>query len=288
MASGTLGTGGRTVSGPGSGRRVAELTGKTAGLAAQQPLYRQLYRVIADQVATGALIHGDRLPPERDLCKRFRVGRATVRRALAELEADGIIESFVGRGTFVSAGPVSESNVLEGLAELAAARGLTVTSRVLRAETCPATPEEGELFRVAPGSPMFHLDRVRLLDGYEFAFAETRVSEARIPEISSVDFSTASLYEVLAQADAEPVRAEYTIWATPADDRMARLLAINPGEAVLMSTTSAYDRNRRLVEVSVVTYRADRYRMRTVMTKRPTAQAPRRTVPRGTTDRGKR
>jgi GntR family transcriptional regulator len=257
---------------PGVGdRHGATLGAHAAGLtAAQQPLYRQLSRLIRDQIVTGALAEGDRLPAERDLCRRFRVGRNTVRRALAELEADGLIESLVGRGTFVSAGPVSESNDLEGLTGLAATRGLTVTSQVLRAETCPATAEEADLFRVAPGSPVFHLDRVRLLDGYEFAFAETRVSEAQVPGISGIDFSTASLYDALDRADAGPVRAEYTVWAMPAGERLARLLAIEPGDAVLMSSTSAYDRLRRLVEVSLVTYRADRYRMRTVMTRRAT------------------
>lgn len=245
-----------------------------ADLSAQQPLYRQIYRVIADQIATGALAHGDRLPAERDLCRRFDVGRATVRRALVELRSNGLIESSVGRGTFVSEATVSESNSLEGLTALGASWGLKITSRVLKAEIYPATVEEGEAFRVAPGSPMFHLERVRLLDGYEFALADTRVPATLVAEISHIDFSMTSLYDVLEEAGAGPANAQYSVWAAPANKRAARLLAISPGEPVLMSSTSAYDIAGRLVETSVVIYRADRYRMRTAMTKRQPHQRP--------------
>jgi GntR family transcriptional regulator len=240
---------------------------RTADLSAEQPLYLQIYRVIADQISSGTLAHGDRLPAERDLCHRFDVGRATVRRALAELQANGLVESSPGRGTFVSEGTVRESNALEGLTALGATWGLKITSRVLTAELCPATVEESESFRVAPGSPIFHLERVRLLDGYEFALADTRVPATLVPGITNIDFSTRSLYEVLDEAGAGPVSAQYTVWASAADERTARLLAVDPGEPVLMSSTAAHDRHR-VVETSVVIYRADRYRMRTTMTKR--------------------
>lgn len=44
---------------------------------------------------------GDRLPTERQLAEQFDVSRAITRRALSELEAEGIIRRQVGRGTFV-------------------------------------------------------------------------------------------------------------------------------------------------------------------------------------------
>ena len=58
----------------------------------------QLVRLIAD----GTLKPGDRLPSERDLCKRFGVGRTSVREALKPLIAMGMLEGRVGSGTFVA------------------------------------------------------------------------------------------------------------------------------------------------------------------------------------------
>jgi len=74
--------------------------------------YRQINRAtvsdaIVDQlrglVAQGVLKPGDRLPSERELCKRFGVGRTSVREALKPLIAIGLLEGRMGSGTFVAA-----------------------------------------------------------------------------------------------------------------------------------------------------------------------------------------
>ncbi|MBT4486653.1 MAG: FadR family transcriptional regulator, partial [Rhodospirillaceae bacterium] len=78
----------------------------------QDDPFRQIERAtvsdaIVDQlralIAGGTLKPGDRLPSERDLCKRFGVGRTSVREALKPLIAMGLLEGRVGSGTFVAA-----------------------------------------------------------------------------------------------------------------------------------------------------------------------------------------
>ncbi len=53
-------------------------------------------------IAGGTLKPGDRLPSERDLCKRFGVGRTSVREALKPLITLGILEGRIGSGTYVA------------------------------------------------------------------------------------------------------------------------------------------------------------------------------------------
>ncbi len=57
---------------------------------------------IIDLISRNVLQPGERLPSEKDLCKRFEVGRATVREALRSLAVMGILDGRVGEGTFVS------------------------------------------------------------------------------------------------------------------------------------------------------------------------------------------
>lgn len=64
-------------------------------------LYFVLVEWFEEQISTGELKPGDRLPPERKLGEQFGISRTAVREALRSLAARGLIESHVGRGTFV-------------------------------------------------------------------------------------------------------------------------------------------------------------------------------------------
>jgi DNA-binding transcriptional MocR family regulator len=69
------------------------------------PLYRQLYEGLRQQILTGALPEGTRLPPERALAGRLAVNRSTVVRAYRDLAADGILDQRVGSGSRVALAP---------------------------------------------------------------------------------------------------------------------------------------------------------------------------------------
>ncbi len=67
-----------------------------------RPLYRQIVEEIANMIANGELKKGDKLPTVRELATTLSVNPNTVARAYRELEREGLIETFTGRGTFVS------------------------------------------------------------------------------------------------------------------------------------------------------------------------------------------
>ena len=59
-------------------------------------------RDLKEQIVSGKLAPGDRLPSEARLTSRYRVSRVVIRQALQILEDQGLIERERGRGTFVS------------------------------------------------------------------------------------------------------------------------------------------------------------------------------------------
>jgi GntR family transcriptional regulator len=65
------------------------------------PLHRQLFLVLHDEIARGAITPGELLPSEQSLCEQFGVSRITVRRALADLADRGYVERRKGVGSFV-------------------------------------------------------------------------------------------------------------------------------------------------------------------------------------------
>ena len=72
------------------------------------PLYEQIVDQIKTQILTGALLQGTPLPSIRALAKDLHVSIITTKRAYEELEAMGLIDTLVGKGTSVSAKPIGQ------------------------------------------------------------------------------------------------------------------------------------------------------------------------------------
>jgi len=236
------------------------------------PLYRRAFRVLAEQIVSGALQPGDRLPPERSISEKLGVSRVTVRRALRELSEKGLlVQSGGGRGYEVSPARVSEPpNALVSFSAMARERGLSVSSHVLAAALRPATIDEAEGLRIAPGSVVFELVRIRHLDGVPIAVDESCISHARVPGIEDVDFSTASLYETLASRwRIVPTRADYVIEAVAAGELDAERLDLEPHAPLLVARETVYDQYDAPVDIGCITYRGDRYRFQATLMRHP-------------------
>jgi len=85
---------------PVAGRGWAVVDRETGG-SGVLPRYRQIADELRDAMAAGRLTPGSALPSEADLVAAHGVSRATVRRALARLESDGLISTHPGRGRYV-------------------------------------------------------------------------------------------------------------------------------------------------------------------------------------------
>ncbi len=67
-----------------------------------KPIYDQIASQIKEMIMTGVLRPGDPLPSMRNLAQQLRISIITTKRAYEDLERDGFIESFTGKGSFVS------------------------------------------------------------------------------------------------------------------------------------------------------------------------------------------
>jgi 2-aminoadipate transaminase len=77
---------------------------------ADAPLYKQLFQQIAQQIRSGQLVQGERIPATRELAGLLGLNRTTVSAAYEMLVADGLISGHVGRGSFVTGGPAPRAS----------------------------------------------------------------------------------------------------------------------------------------------------------------------------------
>lgn len=71
--------------------------------ASGKPIYLQVSDQIKTLILEGRLKEGDMLPSMRNLALELRISFMTTKRAYEELERDGFIESYTGKGSFVKA-----------------------------------------------------------------------------------------------------------------------------------------------------------------------------------------
>lgn len=69
-----------------------------------EPIYLQIVRQIRSSILQGELVPGAALPSIRQLAKDMQISVITTKRAYSELESEGLIDSMVGKGSFVSGG----------------------------------------------------------------------------------------------------------------------------------------------------------------------------------------
>ncbi|MET0417463.1 MAG: GntR family transcriptional regulator [Actinoplanes sp.] len=236
----------------------------TSGVAGPAPNMTEWVRSeLAGRIASEALRPGDQLPTERELCDEFGVSRVTVRRALALLAEDGRIYSVRGRGTFVSSALLEEPpNTLLSFHDLVGREGVHVGATVLRAEVRQATWEQAQEFEIAPGAPLFFLSRLRTLDDLPVAIDDTLLPLSLAPDMPSLDWREASLYETLRAAGHTPHHAEYTVGARGASASEVGPLRVEVGFAVLTASSLTREEGGRLLVSGLITYRGDRYRFR--------------------------
>ncbi len=72
--------------------------------SSNQPIYEQIVRQIKSQIMAGDLTAGEQLPSIRALANSLRVSAITTKRAYADLESQGFIETVQGKGSFVAGG----------------------------------------------------------------------------------------------------------------------------------------------------------------------------------------
>jgi GntR family transcriptional regulator len=208
------------------------------------------------------------LAPERQLGARLEVARNTLRRALADLAARGLIVSRDRSGWFVNGGPVTIETISgpQGLTDWAAIHGLAVSSMVCQARIRPAVEAEARALRIPMESDVFELERVRIVEGAPLSLDQSVLVPSLAGSLAQVDFSVASLYQTLRSANGiEPSRAECMLRAVIADRRAAELLELSAGDPLLELSETVFDQYGEPFEFGRHLNRGDRYAFRTTI-----------------------
>lgn len=228
-------------------------------------LYQQIANSILEQIQSGDLQPGARLPSENALSEQHQVGRNTIRHALSDLAVKGYVESVQGVGTFVTETLFPKTvEFLYGFSQEMAQRGKNVASKVIEAKIIEADPLLARVLRIQLGSEVVFLNRLRVVDGKPAAIERAYLPHVFCLGILEHDFALESLYDVLsAQYNMKPDHAEQEIGAEIATPQVAALMDLTHPAAVLVIRRETRTAEGRVIEYVESEFRSDRFRFYT-------------------------
>jgi GntR family transcriptional regulator len=247
------------------------------------PPFRLIAQELRDGIREGRPAPGERLPSENQLSERYRTTRATVRKAIALLRAEGLVVSEQGRGAFVRPRPLVKmlltganyrANRASGVANFsaeAAVQGHRAVQRLLGVEEVPCPEDIAERLVVEPGSPvivrkrLFVVDEapMQLCDGF---YPAERFRGTRVAETGRIRGGVHAVIE----DPAGPIRARVTRFVEDLDVRLplpieSEALRISDGVPVVRVLRTAYSADGRALEVLDSIIPTDRYTFRYVI-----------------------
>jgi GntR family transcriptional regulator len=185
---------------------------------------KQLPALLADdlriRIRDGEWNAGDQLPTEAELGAHYQVSRSTVRQAVKTLQAQGLLTSRQGKGTYLS----SDVRIHAGMQELRsitatiADRGLTPEMRYHHRRLRSASAEERTRFQLGADAQVVDIQRRILADGETVAYSYDVLPRWAFPATFRPSDLTGSVFALLAATHGPvPMRAVAEVHAVNSD-----------------------------------------------------------------------
>jgi len=233
------------------------------------PLYYQLREILRERLEQGELRPGDRFPTEAAICRASGLSRMTVRQALEELKAGGLVAGRRGAGTVVTAAAAREKVddgedrggqlALRSFTEIFRGQGRRVGGRVLSKTL--VNPPEGvrRELGLGPDDRAFEVRRVRYLNGEAVSLETSHYPREVARALEATDLDDRSVYEVLGAGGIVPEEAVERVELSIITPYEAKTLGAPAGIAVALCRRTTFDAAGRPIEFTKSVYRGDRH-----------------------------
>lgn len=230
-------------------------------MALDQFLYERIKSAIDRRIETEEWPPNFQVPSEEDLASEFGASRLTVRRALRELQTDGVLLRVQGRGTFVI-GPRMQCAVfnLADISEEIAFGGGAHSCRLLRHSALTRDDPGWNMLQLGAEDTVFHSRLLHLEDGSPIQLEDRYVNAVEAPDYIEQDFSKVSPHGWLLR-ETIVTTVDNTIRSIRVDDETRLNLQIGADQPCLLLDRSTW-RDGIPVTRSRFIYPGDRYRMR--------------------------
>lgn len=227
------------------------------------PLYYQLKELIRQEIEGGILRPGNFLLPERELCEKYGVSRATVRQAVLDLVREGLLERRQGKGTIIAPSKVEEDLLgFFNFSEQMKLKGKVPSAKLISIESLDPPQRFCDLFSLSTGEQIARIIRLRLINDKPLFVEKTFLPERLYGSLNEIQLAQSpTLYDLITQSGKlKIIRVKKFIEPTLIDDFESSLLDVKKGTPALLLERIIYTQEKYAIAVSNWIVRGDRCR----------------------------
>ncbi|NMC47606.1 MAG: GntR family transcriptional regulator [Chloroflexi bacterium] len=221
----------------------------------QKHLYLQIAAQILQRIESAEWKDGDMIPSERELGDIFKVSRITAKKAVEYLQEKGLLYREVGRGTFIAKPKMENIVAFKGFSEYIASKGGKPGATIIEQSVQEPGARLAEELQIREDDLIVYIERIRTADGQIMALQSSSIRQALCPGLEQMDLANKSLYSIFKEHyGIYPAWTEVKMRASLADEEEARLLKIEPGEALLIVKALSFTEKFEIIEKVVTKY----------------------------------
>ena len=230
-----------------------------------KPFYLWIEKLIKRQIVDDIYRPGDKIPSERDLSDQLGISRTTIRRAIEDLIAQGVLERRSSSGTFVRARPFIERHIgierplgfSEGLQKV----GLHAESILLHFSVQTINKKIAQKLRINEFEEVVLIRRLRVISNQPICIETIYLPKVFVPGLVAENLvnRNASLYDILERRySIKPKNSIENVRVSYATEDEAKLLGINEMDPVLLMRGVTFDEADQPFEYFVSVNHPDR------------------------------
>ena len=237
------------------------MPGRMLRAESASPLYAQMMEQIRLDILRGVYPVGERIPPEHELEARYSVSRVTVRRALQELTAAGLLERKQGKGTFVAQPkPAPAHREVQSFHHACREMGKKPSVGEVQCRQIAATERERGILSLLPEAGMIEILRVLKADE-EPVILEINHFSSAYGWLEGANLK-GSLYHALQEYGINAEKSIYDLSLRNASAQEAALLQIPEGTTLMAVEQVVYDQKDRPLYIGLQLIRGERFTLK--------------------------
>jgi GntR family transcriptional regulator len=229
---------------------------------ASKPLHQTISETLLNEIEAGTYAPGEQLPSEYQLMMRFDVSRITIRRAIANLTHQGLVEAQRGRGVFVRTHhkvAYRLANPLVFFEDDLARQGVTSSIQNLTFEQLPAPPTVQDALQLPAQALVYRQVKVLLIDHHPAA-VDTSYILADLGDTYATELKQHMTFSTLERHGIIIQRIEATFETSHANQALSQSLDLPLGSPLLTYRYTAYGQDDRPLVYGYAPSRSDRLR----------------------------